>query len=729
MDKVWLDYESRSTVSLEEKGLDNYVKGPTQVLLAAYAFNDLAPKLWQPHLSPEMPKDLKDALLDPFMQVWSWNTSFERQVTKHVLGIDKPIEEWRDPMCNARYLGLPGYLEDAGKILGLKDSQAKIKDGSRLIKLFCEPVDSGGRETLFGISEPTFNSWHTHPKDWELFCKYCKQDVVAERVLAQKMSKFPLPQEELETWFLDQHINARGWPVDLPTVEGARKIVELELKPLVARLKELSGLDNVNSRNQILEWVSERGYVFSSLGKDFVARALAGECNLTPECREVLEIRGQTAKSSVSKYTALADMTSSDARIRHQYTYYGAHTGRWAAHGVNMGNLFKPTKEVENKLGLAVNLVRKMDFEAIRKEFSKPMEVAASVQRSAFRAPEGFKFVWADLAGIENRGLMYLSHCEALKKVYEGKFTYYGPDCPEKEILNGQEFALDPYLMFAVRMFNMSYRDLWIEWKIKGDKTKRDLCKAPVLGGGYALGAGEEEIDKKTGLPYWTGLMGYGRKMGIEIPHDLAEQSIKVLREEWNEVVWLWKDMEKAFAFAVRHPGHLTGVGLPHTKREEEYFEEKGRKIYEPIISFLCHGAKILEMILPSGRSLFYFDPRVAFEEKEWKGRKYQQDTLYYKSKDPKTKQWVEMDTFGGHLVENGDQAICRDVLVHGMKKADKMGFEICGSTYDEVITLVPLNSPLGVKELCECLTDPPLFCGLDLPLAAEGIEDFIYHK
>lgn len=719
MDKLWLDYETRSVLSLEERGLDNYVRDPsTIVLLAAYAFNDSAPKLWQPHLKPEMPPDLEDALNDCFAETWSWNASFERQVTKHVLKIDKPIEEFRDPMCNAKYLGLPGALEDAGRILGLKQFQAKIADGDRLIELFCEPVDIGGRETLFGISEPTFNNWHTHPKDWELFCEYCKQDVIAERALAKKMKNFPLPQSEIETWFLDQYINQRGWTTDLPTVQGARQLVYQELEPLNIRLKELTNLSNVNSRNQILAWVQDRGYAFTSLGKDFVARALSGECTLTPECKEVLELRSQTAKSSVSKYTALADMTSADGRLRHQYTYYGAHTGRWAAHGVNMGNLFKPTKEVEKKLDLAVNLVRKMDFEAIRKEFSKPLEVAASVQRSAFRAPEGYKFVWADLNAIENRGLGYLARCPGILDVFrQGK---------------------DPYISFGVKMYNMTYETLLAEY-FAGDKSKRNICKAPVLGAGYGLGPGEERIDHETGLPYWTGLMSYARKMDVEMSHEEAVYAVQVFRESYPEVKQLWKDMERAFAFAVRHPGHLTGVGVPHTKRDEEYFQEKGRKIYDPIISFLCHGTKILEMKLPSGRSLFYFDPRVEEETKKWefkdpktgepRSREYQQDVLYYKSKDPKTKQWVEMDTFGGHLVENGDQAICRDVLVHGMKKADAMGFEICGSTYDEAITLVRIDSHLGVKELCDCLTDPPPFCGLDLPLAAEGIEDIIYHK
>ena len=481
--------------------------------------------------------------------------------------------------------------------------------------------------------------------------------------------------------------------------------------------------------------------MFDSLGKDFIARALAGECDLTPECREILELRLQTAKSSVSKYTALADMTAADARLRYQYTYYGAHTGRWAAHGVNVGNLLKPTKEVEKRLDLAVNLVRKMDYEEIVKQFGKPLDVAAGVQRSAFRAPEGKKFVWADENAIENRMLGYLARCEAILKVFRGTFTYRGPDAVEygtkKPIKDGMQYPLDPYIQFATRMYNQSYHDLWVEWKIKGDSTKRTFCKPPVLGGGYALGPGDEKIDEKTGMRYWTGLMGYSRNMGIELPQEVASESIAILRQEWKEVTWLWKDMERAAAFAIRHPGHLTGVGVPELKWEFDLFDRLGRKVYEPRLSFKCHSDKVLELILPSKRPLFYWSPRVETQHKTWTGmkdgrqvtRKYDQDVIFYKAKDPKTKQWVETDTFGGHLVENADQGESRDVLVDGLKRADALGFEVVGHTYDEGVTLVDIDSNLGVPELCECLATPHERYKGELPLSAEGTEDIVYHK
>jgi len=711
-----LDWEVRSVPNLEDVGLDVWLSHPdAKIILANWAVGDNKVKTWQPHLNPQLPNELADLLADPFSLCHAWGSNFERQVALRLLGIDKPVHEWVCVMSAARFAGLPGKLDEAGKVLGLGD-ESKLETGKELINLFCVPTEVGGEETLYGISEPLFNGPDTHPTEWAKFVEYGRGDIIAERAALKKIKPYWPSEEEWETWRLDSKINETGWPVDLLLVRNAREIALRARGPLLERLKSLTGVSNPESRDQILEWVKPQGYLFESLGKEFIARALAGECELTPEGREVLELRLQTAKSSVHKYTALADMTAADGRLRYQYTYYGAHTGRWAAHGVNVGNLLKPNKKVEKELKLAVDLVRLMDYDGIVKHFEKPLDVAAGVQRSAFRAPEGFKFVVADLNAIENRCIGYLARCDAILRVFRE--------------------GLDPYLAFAVRMYNMSYEALLAEFNA-GNKEKRTYCKAPVLGGGYSLGPGEERIDEKTGLKFFTGLMGYARNMGIELPQEVATEAIAVLRKEWKEVTWLWKDIERAAAFAIRHPGHVTGVGVPELKWEFELFERAGRKIQEPTLSFKCHSDKVLELILPSKRPLYYWTPRVETQHKTWEGirdgkkvkREYDQDVIFYHAKDPKTKQWVETDTFGGHLVENATQGDARDILVDGLKRADKIGFSVVGHCYDEAVTLVAIDSGLGVKELCECLSVPSERYGGNLSLAAEGFESDVYRK
>ena len=707
-----LDWETRSTLDLAEVGLSVYMEHPsTEIIMANYCRGDGKIQRWEPHLQSKIPAELEDALLDPFVVISAWGASFERAAAKHLLGIDKPASEWYCTMSHARYLSLPGKLHDAGEILGIGEA-AKLRTGggttgkgAALIRFFCEPESLGGEETLFGISKPAFRDWRTHPKEWATFCDYGGQDVVAERAVAKKLAKFPWPESEREVWVLDQKINETGWPVDHSLVDGAAALVERELHPLVQQIRDISGVDNPNSRDQLLGWLQTQGYGFSSLNKDFVLRAKT-ECELTPEAKEVLALREQTSKSSVSKYTALAHMTSADGRLRYAYTYYGAHTGRWTSHGTNAANFPKPTKQVEKNLYRAVELVQTRDYEAIVREFGKPLEVASSVLRSAFRAPAGKKFVVCDLNAIENRGLGYLARCEAILDVFrQGR---------------------DPYLDFAAKMYGLTYEEVLAEYEA-GHKEKRTLAKAPVLGCGYALGPGTQKII--DGNTIWTGLMGYAQKMGIEMTLEQATEAVKVFRASYSEVKQLWKDMEQASVYATRHPGEVIGVGVPQTQREKEYFESKNRKVLEPVLHFKATGSKVLEMLLPSGRSLFYLDPRVVVEDKEYQGRQYKQDVLYHKAKDQKTKQWVEVPTHGGPLVENADQAISRDILVHGMRLADKKGFEIVGNTYDEIITLAPVNGNLGIEELAACMEDEPTWTGGNFPLGASGFEDSIYRK
>jgi DNA polymerase len=63
------------------------------------------------------------------------------------------------------------------------------------------------------------------------------------------------------------------------------------------------------------------------------------------------------------------------------------------------------------------------------------------------------------------------------------------------------------------------------------------------------------------------------------------------------------------------------------------------------------------------------------------------------------------------------------------MQEANKAGFEIMGSTYDEIITLVPEDSPLTVDRLCECMTKKPDWMPDGVPLKAAGYEAKEYKK
>jgi DNA polymerase len=714
MTELHWDVETRSEADLDQVGLANYFDDPsTELIMSQHAIDEGRVHLWQPHLDPKPPKELIEALDDPFVIANAWGAQFELNAARRFFGIVKPLSEWRCSMVRARYLSLPGGLDAAGRILGLKESEAKIKEGDRLVKKFCSPEKPGGEETLFGLSAASYRDWRTDPEDWEWFCRYGVRDVEAERTIAtKKLKKFPVPDREWENWFLEQQVNSSGWPVDMDLVRGARFIVEKEMVRLNKRLYEITELANANSVQQLLPWLQDRGYAFSSVDKNFVARAMKGECALTGEAREVLILRAQTSKSSIRKYTNIADMVSPDGRLRHQYTFMGAaRTGREAAHGVNMGNLPRPTKEVVARMPLALSLVRKMDYEEVRREFEKPLDVVGSTVRASFCAPPGQQLVVADLSAIENVGAGFISRSDSVLRVFRED--------------------RDPYLDFAVHFYKQPYSELAAEYdEGRGNKAKRTMCKPATLGSGFGLGPGKEVVDQATGEKTWEGLMGYARAMNVEMTQEEATKAIQVFRSVYPEIPQTWKDLERAARRAIKNPGQLVGVGIPATEREREWFTEKGRKIYEkPILSFLCHGTKVLELKLPAGRSIHYIDPTLEEEEYVWQGKTLKGEKISYYGKEQNSTHWGRVPTHGGKLFENADQAWARDILFNGMHEAHKAGFEIIGTTYDEIIALVPENSDLTVEKLCERMTRKPDWMPDGIPLRAAGYKAKEYRK
>lgn len=335
MTTLHLDLESRSSLDLGVSGLDLYVNHPsTRLLMEAWAIDDNPVQLWEPHISPKQPSELREALEDPAIIKISWNASFEREFHRWVLDQDIPIRFWKDSMVMARYMALPGSLDECGNVLNISKEFRKMDNSNRLKDMFCLPAKEGGEETLFGISEPVFRDWNSNPVDWELFKKYCMQDVVAERAIKNRLKNFPLPEHEWEAWYLDQEINERGVMTDTRLIEGGSYISNIVKDDYTLTMEKVTGLENPNSRNQLLDWLRQRRYPFHELGKPFVARALAEKNDMTEEARQILKIRQQASKTSSSKLINIADQVSSDGRLRYQFNFLGAsRTGRWTSGG------------------------------------------------------------------------------------------------------------------------------------------------------------------------------------------------------------------------------------------------------------------------------------------------------------------------------------------------------------------------------------------------------------
>ncbi len=468
------------------------------------------------------------------------------------------------------------------------------------------------------------------------------------------------------------------------------------------KIRQITGVANPGSTDQMLAWVSKRGYPFTSLRKEPVRAALDdSEVKLTPECREALSILRYAKKTSYTKLEALTTALSEDSRLRDQFLFYGsARAGRWTGRNVQLQNMARPIKNIERKGGLekAIKLIFAEDYESIKKEFpdDPAIDVMTSCIRSAFVSAPGMRLDVSDLGAIENRVLGWIADEQAILDVFrEGK---------------------DPYLDFAGFWFNIPYASMKAAYDADDPdaKFKRQISKPAVLGCGYRQSGGGWGTNKK-GDRVKTGLWKYAEDMFCPMTQDQAHEAVRIFRTRYKKVVNLWYDVERAVARCIK-----TGTTEWLGPTKYVWCDRRKRK----------NGEYVLRIHLPSGRCLHYLNAHM--EEREQKGRDgttYIKDTIVYEGIDQVLKIWTVITTHGGKLVENIVQAIARDILVHGALLADEIGLRIVAHVHDELVCENPdISDGLGVEDLVWCMSQVPEWAP-GLPLEAKGWSGKFYKK
>lgn len=676
-----LDWESKSEVDLKVVGLDVYSAHPsTRILMGAYSLVESSADIgnvihWDATENSRIPAELKEAILDPNVEKRAFNAQFERVMANRVLGLVTPYEAWKCTMVLAYMQSFTGGLGDIGAQMGLSGDRAKDAEGRRLIMQFCKPQR---------ITKNQPHRWRdssTDPIDWEKFCGYNCQDIVAEGNIDRLLSQFPVPDSEWELYAIDQLINDRGIPMDMEFVHNAIWMAAQRKRELVAEMKEMTGLANPNSTAQLLPFLKARGYPFNDLKKDTVKKVLRdnkaaaadGEEFLLPLAVNTLKKRQQASRTSVAKYDAIKRSRGRGARFRFAFQMHGAsRTGRWAGRRIQAQNLPRTPKEIEEdiKLTITTDLIRRGDYEGLALMMGEPMNALVGCIRSAIRAPDGYEFVVADLSSIETCVIAWLACCQRLLDV----------------IRSGK----DAYKDFATILFNKPYDEV--------TKSERGDAKPAVLGSGYRLGGGEIRDGKKTGL--W----GYAENMGVDMTEDMAHKATKLFRENYFEIPELWYALERAVERCIR-------TGTPQTCGP---------------LKFLMKGPYML-VRLPSGRHLYYYKPKIIKKVPPWGGEP--KKNFSYMGQDQKTGKWVRIVSHGGKLVENFVQAIARDVLKAGLIRAHRFGFNIVLHVHDEIAALRKLfDKKFTLEALMHCMTDTIRWCP-DLPLGAAGWTGPYYKK
>lgn len=405
-----IDIETKSDVDIKKAGAYRYAQSEQfQILLFAYMYDNETVEVIDLTEVGQLPRSIINDLLDPTVIKHAYNASFEWYCL-NTYGYQTPLDQWRCTMVHGLYCGYPGGLDLTGQAIGLPQDKRKLKAGKSLISYFCSPCKPSRTN-----GNRTWNLPRHEPEKWKLFKEYCKQDVITEHEVYERLKLYPVPEYEEHMWRLDVHMNAFGVRVDSSMIQGALYVNHVSEQKLIEKAYGITKLENPNSPKQLMEWIQRHSDVeILDLKKDTIIRVL--EEDLPDEVEQVLKIRQQLGKTSTKKYVTMETAKCGDDRIRGLTQFYGANrTGRWAGRLVQMQNL---PRNYMNTLDYARGLVKRKNYEGLHILYGNVPDTLSQLIRTAFIPSEGHKFVVADFSAIEARVIAWLAGEQWVNEVF-----------------------------------------------------------------------------------------------------------------------------------------------------------------------------------------------------------------------------------------------------------------------------------------------------------------------
>lgn len=671
MKHLFVDFETYSGTDINSAGNYKYCEDPNfEILLCGYMFDTDTEVAIIDLTSLDGRKCFDDLFYavstDPDITVVAHNANFERICLKEY---GYKIDPMRF-ICTANmslYCGLPPSLDAVSQILDLQ--YKKLGTGKNLIRYFsvpCKPTKSNGMRTR--------NFPKHDPKGWEEFKGYLKYDVLAEREIFNKLSRFEFPESEQRIYAADQRINDYGIKADLQLARAAQHMDEQYKERLAATARDEYGIGSLKSMPQLKTFIKDRtGIVIDSLNKtsiDDVITQIRDAKGVSDGDKDavldVINLRREVGKTSNAKYTAILASAGRDDRIRGLFRYYGANrTGRWAGRLVQLQNL--PQNHID-ELDEARNLAKMHDLDLMSMIYDKPTHILSQLIRTAFIAPEGYTFSVADFSAIEARVIAWVANEDWRLELFKN---------PKADI----------YCASASKMFGVPVH--------KGDEL-RQRGKVAELALGYGGGVNAlTTMDTKKALS--------------------EEEKPEILlkwREANGKIVSLWKKLETAAKKCI-------------STRQDQVFviDEFSRMVFR-----YESGAMTIE--LPSGRKLFYPSARLGSRTIQGANGDFDVQDISYMGQDQTTGKWVKLHTYGGKLTENVVQAISRDLLANAIFKVFELGYDIVLHVHDEIAAEIPKdgNEDAVLEAMITAMCTAPEWAR-NIPLRAAGYITEYYKK
>ena len=492
------------------------------------------------------------------------------------------------------------------------------------------------------------------PQAWEEFKDYCMQDVEAEREVGRRLNPLEDLEAERRMYILDQEINDRGVMIDTALAANAQKLGDKHSKTLLAESKRLTGLSNPNSHKQLSEWLSVKlGRDIKSIAKDEIL-ILMKEAELVADSDLIKRVLEIRQYTSKTSIKKYAAMQNSAADD-------GRAHGAFQIYGANRtgrwaGRLIQLQNLPRNymdDLEQARELVKNGSYEMIAMQYENVADILSQLLRTALIAKPGHVFAVSDFSAIEARVLAWLANEEWRLDVFATHGKIYEAS--------------------AAMMFHIPIEEV--------DDKMRQKGKIAELALGY------------------QGSLGALKTMGGEAM-GLSETEMRDIVNTWRKanpaIAKLWDDVNDALITIVKRGGKRV-----LNKYKNLTFESDGRT---------------LTILLPSGRRLYYQEPRMTTNK--WGG-----PSIKYKGNFG----WEE--TYGGSVVENICQAIARDLLSYSMLRVDEEGFDIVIHVHDEIVVEVPEEGAEDDLQRLYAIMGETVPWASDLILKADGFITPFYKK
>lgn len=754
--RLHLDFETRSAAKFGKGGvgLYRYAEHPTTgIWCFAWRFGDTGPvSIWW--RDEPLPVEVVEHVRMGGTIV-AHNGGFERRIWNVVLYrmcngylplID--LEQVDCTMARCLAMGLPPDLERAARVV--RAPHQKDTAGGDVMKKMAKPrhmtwttpemaaafergeieleVLSDGLEfstyrpagSLWSANDVALSvQWHYSDELRATQSSYCMTDVLAETGVDVVVPA--LSPSELDLWRLNEKINDRGFPIDVPLIKKVEGIVHKAAGDADRRMWTLTGgkVKKCSQHSALRAWLNERKIVCDSVGKGVTDELIAAAGN-DLVAKEAIELHNGASKSSTSKMSKALEVKNVDDRIRGVFGYHVAATGRFAARTWQAHNLVRVDEESE--LPTVRQLIKAIEafdvptgYEFVNLATGRTMHWMAKMARPIIRAKPGKVFRGADLSNIEGRGNAWLAGEQWKLDAFAAYDRGEGPDLYKvtaAALLNStadvitkvqrQTYGKVPELASGYQGAVMAYVTMGLLLGVKPEDIA-DVAAATTDPRVWAATAKAYRARFSCGLEQsvWTG--------------------IKVVVNAWRQrhpkIVQSWWDRQDAAIEAVSMPGTIT-------------FCCEGR------IRYLAQNG-FLFCMLPSGRVMSYPQPeivRVPYikeEKQEIDGIEVIVEVEAYKNAVQvwglTQNQWAPYTLYGGIQCENDTQAFARDICFDGAKDIDAAGYNLIFHCHDELLS--EDDPSFGSSDELKSLLSKSRSYAPGLPLAAAAWEDSRYVK